>query len=126
MNIVVWMYAIYLAISFAVTVWVARVLYRRGGVFLLDAFGGNAGLADSVNHLLVVGFYLVNIGYVAYALQYGNQPDSVQQLIEDLSAKLGIVLMILGGMHFMNLVVFASIRHHGIRPMLVEVAPAKD
>ena len=57
-------YFSYLAISVAVTVWVARTLHKSGRVFLLDAFHGNAELADSVNHLLVVGFYLVNVGYI--------------------------------------------------------------
>ncbi len=48
-------YLLYLAISIAVTIWVARTLHRSGRVFLVDAFGGNEALADSVNHLLVVG-----------------------------------------------------------------------
>lgn len=49
-------YSSYLVISVALTVWVARTLYRSGRVFLLDAFRGNEELADSVNRLLVVGF----------------------------------------------------------------------
>ena len=60
-------YAVYLTISLLVTVWVARTLHKNGRVFLVEAFHGNAELADSVNHLLVVGFYLVNLGYVALA-----------------------------------------------------------
>ena len=51
---------IYLAVSIALTVWVARTLFRNGGVFLADGFEGRAEPADSVNRLLVVGFYLVN------------------------------------------------------------------
>jgi hypothetical protein len=114
MNIVVLMYGIYLVISIVVTIWVARVLFRRGAVFLLDAFRGNTVLAESVNHLLVVGFYLINIGYVTYALQYGEKPTDFQGLLEDLSARLGVVLMVLGAMHFFNLAVFAKIRHGGM------------
>src|SRR5262249_23199559 len=57
-------YLIYLLISVALTVWVARTLHKRGAIFLVDAFHGNAELAASVNHLLVVGFYLINIGFV--------------------------------------------------------------
>ena len=64
-------YAVYLAISLLVTVWVARTLHKNGRVFLVEAFHGNEELADSVNHLLVVGFYLVNLGYVALALRTG-------------------------------------------------------
>ena len=61
---IIYSYFIYLAISLAVTVWVARTLQLRGRVFLVDTFHGQADLADSVNHLLVVGFYLINIGFV--------------------------------------------------------------
>jgi hypothetical protein len=67
MNWLVSTYITYLAISIALTVWVARTLHKNGRIFLVDSFHGNEPLADSVNHLLVVGFYLINIGYVALA-----------------------------------------------------------
>ena len=60
----VWTYALYLGISVSLTVWVARTLHRSGRLFLVRAFHGDEQLADSINHLLVVGFYLVNIGWV--------------------------------------------------------------
>jgi hypothetical protein len=103
-------YVSYLLISLAVTVWVARTLHKSGRVFLVDAFRGNAELADSVNHLLVVGFYLINIGYVTLALRaYGNL-DTLRAAIELVSDKIGVVLLVLGGMHFFNLFVFSRIR----------------
>ena len=81
-------YVSYLLISLAVTVWVARTLHKNGRVFLVDAFHGNAELADSVNHLLVVGFYLINIGYVTLALRtYGNL-DTLRASIELVSDKM--------------------------------------
>ena len=110
MNWVVQMYGYYLIISILVTIWVARTLFKNGRIFLLDAFDGNAPLADSVNHLLVVGFYLINIGYVTMVLQNGDHPDSLQRLLETLSTKIGVVLLILGGMHFFNMAVFAKMR----------------
>ena len=61
-------YLAYLTISISLTVWVARTLMKNGRVFLLDTFLENQPLADSVNHLLVVGFYLINAGYVTLAL----------------------------------------------------------
>lgn len=110
---IVWSYSIYLVISLVVTVWVAKTLHRNGRVFLIEAFGGNADLADSVNHLLVVGFYLINVGFVALALKSNQHPINTQQSIELLSEKLGWVLLILGGMHFFNLYVFSRIRKRG-------------
>lgn len=110
----VWSYSLYLVISTAMTIWVARTLHKNGRVFLVDAFGGNEGLADSVNHLLVVGFYLINIGYVTLALKYGDKPVNLVGLFEHLSTKVGTVLLVLGGMHFFNLVVFSKMRRRGL------------
>ena len=103
-------YFSYLAISIGITVWVARTLHKNGRVFLLDAFHGNAELADSVNHLLVVGFYLINIGYIALALTTTSPMSTLRQVMELESVKIGVVLLILGAMHFFNILVFAKMR----------------
>ncbi len=120
MNYVVATYACYLVISVALTIWVARTLHKDGRLFLVEAFHGNEGLADSINHLLVVGFYLINIGYVTLALKYGDKATDLQSLLEALSTKVGAVLLILGGMHFFNLYVFSKMRKrallHGAPP----------
>ena len=105
-------YFAYLAASIIVTVWVARTLHTRGRVFLVTSFHGNERIADAVNDLLVVGFYLINFGYVALALKYGTKPTSLNQSIEFLATKIGLVLIILGGMHCFNLLVFARISQH--------------
>lgn len=109
-NIIVTAYLIYLLISISLTIWVARTLYKRGAIFLVDAFHGNAELADSVNHLLVVGFYLINIGFVSLALKTADIINTSRAAIEMLSDKMGLVLLILGVMHFFNLYVFSQIR----------------
>jgi len=103
-------YFSYLAISVAITIWVAHTLHKNGRVFLLDAFHGNEALADSVNHMLVVGFYLVNLGYIALALTTTSPMATLRQAIELESDKIGVVLLILGGMHFCNIFIFARMR----------------
>jgi len=108
-------YLIYLAISIALTIWVARTLHRNGRVFLVDVFHGNETLADSVNHLLVVGFYLINFGYVSLALQLGYNVATAQASLEALSVKVGMVLLVLGGMHFFNLLIFSRMRKRSNR-----------
>jgi hypothetical protein len=109
-GITTYAYLIYLAISIALTIWVARTLHKNGRVFLVDVFHGNEALADSVNHLLVVGFYLINFGYVSLALKLGYSVVSAQEAIEALSVKVGMVLLVLGGMHFFNLFIFSRMR----------------
>jgi len=109
-TIIVVTYIVYVLISVNLTIWVARTLHKRGAIFLIDAFHGNQELAASVNHLLVVGFYLINIGFVALALKSNQQILTSRAAIEMLSDKLGWVMLILGGMHFFNLFVFSRIR----------------
>jgi hypothetical protein len=121
MSIVVISYLTYVVISLGLTIWVARTLHRNGRVFLVDAFHGNEHMADSVNHLLVVGFYLVNVGYITLALKYGEKPADVQGAVEFLSTKVGLVLVVLGGMHFFNMFNFDKMRRKARTPR-VEVA----
>ena len=110
MNYVILTYCIYLLLSISLTIWVARTLFRNGKIFLVDIFYGNKELADSVNNLLLVGFYLINVGYAVYTLQIYSAITSMQEVIESLSIKLGLIILILGAMHFFNLYIFFSLR----------------
>ena len=104
----------YIVITVVVTIWVATTLYKNGRHFLVDVFHGNETLADSVNHLLVVGFYLINLGYVGIELKLWIRPTDLPGAIEGLSAKMGSVLIVLGIMHFFNLYVFSRIRKRAL------------
>jgi len=99
----VWTYLIYVAVSLAVTIWVGQSLHRNGRAFLVENFQGREVLADSVNHLLLVGFYLVNVGFVSLALRYGDKPTDLVGAVEFLSTKIGIVIVLLGLMHYFNM-----------------------
>ena len=107
-------YLAYAATSAGFTIWVARTLHKNGRIFLVDAFAGNGPLADSVNHLLVVGFCLINFGYDAFTLKNSDPVDSAQTAIESLSTRIGAVLLVLGAMHFFNLYVFSKMRRRGL------------
>jgi len=124
-NIIVATYLVYILISVTLTIWVARTLHKRGAIFLIDAFHGNKELADSVNHLLVVGFYLINIGFVSLALKTADVINTSRAAIELLSDKMGMVMLILGGMHFFNLYVFSRIRRNArlARPPAAPIPP---
>ncbi|MEV6990875.1 hypothetical protein AB0N87_16870 [Streptomyces sp. NPDC093228] len=113
MDLTVIAYVIYLLMSVALTVWVARTLSRNGRVFLEDVLHGNEKLADAVNHLLVVGFYLVNLGFVALYLNGHGTVEDARGIFEALSTKLGVVLLVLGAMHLGNVYVLNRIRRRG-------------
>src|SRR3954452_4215506 len=113
MTVVTFSYVVYLFVSVALTIWVARTLRRNGRVFLVEAFHGNEAMADSVNHLLVVGFYLINIGYVTMVLRQEGNLAGMREAIEMVCGKIGPVLLVLGGMHFSNLYIFHKLRARG-------------
>ena len=107
-------YLTYLGISLTLTIWVANTLHHNGRIFLLDAFAGNETMADSVNQLLKVGFYLVNIGFVALFLNFRTPPEALPDIIKYLCAQLGVVMLVLGGMHFFNMKNIAGMRSKAI------------
>ncbi|MER6410731.1 hypothetical protein ABT273_06260 [Streptomyces humidus] len=118
-------YVVYLIVSIALTIWVARTLSHHGRVFLADVLQGNEKLADAVNHLLVVGFYLVNLGFVALYLSGDDTIEDTRGVFEALSTKLGVVLLVLGAMHLANVYVLNRIRRRGAmeREQVPPVAP---
>jgi hypothetical protein len=103
-------YLAYLVTTITLTIWVATTLFRNGKIFLVDIFHGNRELADSVNKLLLVGFYLVNIGYAVFTLQVADDILNYREVIEKLSVKVGWIILVLGTMHFFNLFVFFKLR----------------
>lgn len=114
MNYILLSYSLYLPITIVLTVWVAHTLFTNGKVFLLDIFHGNELLASSVNRLLLVGFYLINIGYAVSTLRIFDSIHTTQRMIEVLSLKIGLIILILGGMHFFNLFIFFRLRRRAL------------
>ena len=101
-------YGLYLLITIGITIWVARTLSHNGIVFLVQCFGQNGELARSTNHLLVVGFYLINIGFITLTLSLGAEPTTLPEAIRFLSSKVGLAVLVVGGMHFFNMSAIAQ------------------
>ncbi|SNY11648.1 hypothetical protein [Paractinoplanes atraurantiacus] len=110
----VWMYLVYLAVSVGLTVWVATTLSRNGLVFLADVFA-DAKLAKAVNQLLVMGFYLLNLGYVTVTMRSGDTIADTSEALETLSMKIGLVLLVLGVLHFCNVFFLGRYRRGRLR-----------
>jgi uncharacterized BrkB/YihY/UPF0761 family membrane protein len=125
MELAVTTYLVYVLTSVALTIWVARTLFKNGRAFLVDVFHENETLADSVNHLLVVGFYLINLGYISLTLKLRGTIPGTREAIEALSGKIGMVLVALGIMHFANLYVFSQLRRRSVSRPPVGAASAQ-
>jgi hypothetical protein len=102
MDLTITAYLLYFAIAVPLTVWVGRALRRHGEIFLIDVFHGDDRLAHAVNQLLVIGFFLLNLGYVAVFMRSSGGVASGRQLLEVLSTKVGSVALVVGIVHFAN------------------------
>ena len=114
MNYHLLTYLLYLVLTVAVTVWVARTLFANGQVFLYDIFKGNEALAKSVNKLLQVGFYLVNLGYAVYTMKIMRGILTATDMAEELSQKIGFIILILGAWHLINIWVLFKLRRRAL------------
>ncbi len=125
MDLNVLTYVLYLALALPLTLWVARALHRYGKVFLVDVFHGDEVLAYTVNQLLVIGFYLLNLGYVALFMTSHAKVDTARRVFEVLSTKVGAVALVIGVVHFANVWAFNAFRRRAVlRAMAVPpVAP---
>ncbi len=110
-NGILLLYLPYAAIAITLTVWLARTLSRHGEVFLKDVFPTKPALATALNQLLVIGFYLVNLGWALLLLQVDHKAIlDAADVTEILTSKLGLLLLLLGAAHLVNLMVFHRIR----------------
>lgn len=107
-------HVIYLLISALFTVYVGRSLYANGHLFLLECWGEDR-LANSVNKFFLIGFYLLNAAFVLLVLRYGSTGATVESSIEILAGRIGFVVIVMGAMHFNNLLICEIARRRRAR-----------
>ncbi|HEU4552402.1 MAG TPA: hypothetical protein VFS25_06200 [Chitinophaga sp.] len=117
MNILA--YLLYLLITYLVTVRVGFVFYRNGRIFILNLLQQDAALTDFINKILLVGYYLLNLGYAALMLATWDTIDTWTALLDSITAMTGKILLTLALIHFFNMagIYFISKRNqHFIHP----------
>lgn len=103
-------YLLYLLISTGLTIVVGTGLARSGRAFLLDVFNGNDTLARAVSRLLVLGFYLLSLGFVTLTMRSGGAVSGARAGLQLLSVKIGEVLLALGVLPLITLAALARTR----------------
>jgi hypothetical protein len=97
-------YTVYLALAGLITVLVGRDLHTNGYFLILDLFE-NTAFTKTVNNMLLTAYYLVNIGYIAITVSQFGDISSVVLAVEEVSFKIGAVALLLGALHFNNIIV---------------------
>lgn len=111
-------YIIYLLITYWVTVHVGWLFFKNGRVYILSLLQGDVSMADSINRLLLTGYYLVNLGYAAWMINLWEPVHNLEEMIETISQMVARILLTLGVLHFINMTVIyflsknKSFMHH--------------
>lgn len=108
-------YVVYLVLMATVTLGVGQRLHRHGAPFLEDVFAGDITLAGHTNNLLLVGFYLTNFALVLLLLRNCEPVQHWLEAVHFVTGRVGLVLVILGLMHFFNVAVLTGIRRYLLR-----------
>lgn len=127
MTYQIWTYIMYTAAAFGLITVLARTLFQNGSVFLADVFADKPGMAKATNQLLVIGFFMLNLGY-AFLIFQTNRADDGLEALENLITKLGLLLVSFGIIHFVNMAAFWRIKRSGERhihlPASTRISPS--
>lgn len=105
MNYNLLSYSIYLPITFYITIWVGKELHRAGKYFVCEMIRNDQVFANAVNNSLLIGYYLLNLGYVTIMLHGWEPVESITSMLIILCHRLGFILLTLGLVHFLNMLV---------------------
>jgi len=119
-------YLIYLPVVILLTMYVSKMLFKNGKLFMIDIFKGKEDIALATNRLFEIGFYLINIGWALLILRMshnGSHELTYQSLIEKLSLKIGGFSIYLGIMLMLNLFFFLRGRRKSRQSLRTKVPP---
>jgi hypothetical protein len=105
MNYNIAAYIIYLSLMIFLIVYVGRYFYSNGRVFIVSLFNGDESLADQINKLLLIAYYLFNIGYAFIELNHWEKVTSVEMLLGSITSNMALLILILAVTHYFNMVV---------------------
>ena len=111
MNYNILGYSIYLIFTFTVIVKVGLICYHHGKVYSLQIFNGDIELTERTNNILLLCYYLFNLGYCLITIYTWQKTENWQQCIEAVCKKAGFILISIGTLHLINIVTIIYISH---------------
>ena len=108
MNLNIIAYLIYLSITGIIIIKVGRICYNNGNIFVSQLIPNHEDLCHKINQLLLVGYYLLNIGYCAMTLISWRKIDNMTQLIEVITSKSAFIIIAIALMHYINIILLTN------------------
>ena len=103
MNYNVFAYIIYLILTSFMIVFVGRLFYENGRGFILTLMKEDATTTDHLNNILLVAYYLFNIGYTFVKLRFWQKIENLEMLISSIANNMSVLIFILATTHYINM-----------------------
>jgi len=104
MNYNITAYFIYLSMTIFIIVFVGKYFYRNGRIFILSLLKDDAVTTDHLNNILLVAYYLFNIGYAFVKLRFWQKIENMDMLISSIANNMSVLIFILASTHYMNMI----------------------
>jgi hypothetical protein len=101
-------YAIYLSVTAVIILRVGSICYRNGNVFVGELIPDHEDLCKRINQILLLGYYLLNIGYCSVTLVQWDTIETVPQLVETVAMKSAVIICIISVMHYLNIFIITN------------------
>lgn len=115
MNLNITAYGIYLCITVFIILKVGRICYKNGNVYVAALIPDHMDLCHKLNQVLLLGYYLLNIGYCAMTLISWQKIISSTQLIEMICTKTAVIIFIISLLHYFNIIIITKYIHKLIK-----------
>lgn len=108
MNLNIIGYVIYLLITTFIIINVGKICYRNGNIYVAQLIPEHEDLCQKTNQVLLIGYYLLNLGYCAMTLISWDKIISYSQLVEVISIKTAIIVCIIAILHYFNIYIITK------------------
>ncbi|WP_329804624.1 hypothetical protein [Flavobacterium facile] len=108
MNLNIIGYIIYLSLTSVIIIKVGKLCYDNGNIFVSQLIPNHEELCHQINKTLLIGYYLLNLGYCAMTIISWEKIQSINQLIEIIATKSAIIILTIGFMHYINIILLTK------------------
>ena len=108
MNLNIIAYLIYFSITAIIIVKVGKICYKNGNIYVADLIPNHADICQKINQILLLAYYLLNIGYSAMTLISWQKITSSTQLIETICTKTAVIIFIISILHYFNILIITK------------------
>jgi len=115
MNLNIIGYLIYLSITIFIILKVGKICYKNGNIYVAELIPNHADICQKINQVLLLGYYLLNIGYCAMTLISWQKITSSTQLVETICTKTAFIVFIISVLHYTNILILTKYIHKLIK-----------